>query len=246
MLMDESAAARKDTVSEIGSLVLGRPYHAPTRDFSLADQCKVLLALRRFLRNDQAQFKSPQQLEAMLHMLERRIDILCVFPTGLGKSTMVALAVSMEPHWVTIMVVPLRALKNDFADRARQAGVRVLVWDSHTAPEVGIEFEGLVLVGAELFCGKPFQDFVELLVARRCLARLAVDEAHLFLFWSDFRPVMEKMRRLRPPSVPLYLMTATCPPNALRPLSEAFSASPLVIRASTVRSNHVIKVRPCC
>jgi hypothetical protein len=84
------------------------------------------------------------------------------------------------------------------------------------------------------------------LVLRKRLARIIIDEAHVLITWSTFRPVMYRLYILQTLGVPFVFFTATLPVELEQNLVENFhlsSDSLLILRYSTVRHNMKLSVK---
>jgi ATP-dependent DNA helicase RecQ len=157
------------------------------------------------------------QLEAIRPLLEGH-DVLCVMPTGAGKSAVYQIA-GLLLDGPTVVISPLIALQRDQLDglarhgehavavnSAQGAGATHHAWDSLTTGES----EFLFLAPEQL----ANEDVVERLAAAG-VSLLAVDEAHCVSSWGhDFRPdylrigdVVERLGRPR-----IVALTATAAP----------------------------------
>jgi hypothetical protein len=95
------------------------------------DQTHEVRALRALLRFGHEQWTCKEQGLAVTLVLENRLDLLVVMPTGHGKS-----AVFMIPPMVTgrtiIVVVPLNILVNGHEADANRAGLRYATYGTDT------------------------------------------------------------------------------------------------------------------
>jgi superfamily II DNA helicase RecQ len=85
--------------------------------------------LRRFLGDEKASFRFPEQGELVERMQARKDHILAILPCGAGKTFMVLFqAMAYEPCQTTILILPLSGLQADFCRRAEQVGCVVDQW----------------------------------------------------------------------------------------------------------------------
>jgi ATP-dependent DNA helicase RecQ len=190
----------------------------------------------------------PGQREVIESVLRRR-DVLCVMPTGGGKSLCYQLPALVCPG-TTLVVSPLIALMKDQVDALTGRGIRATLINSTLDPaeqrnrmlamEAGA-FD-LVYVAPERFQSRRF---VEAL-ARTKPALLAVDEAHCISEWGhDFRPDYARLGRARrdlgmPPCIAL---TATATDLVRRDIAEQLDLQePAVFVTGFDRPNLVYRV----
>ncbi len=158
----------------------------------------------------------PGQREVIEQVLRGR-DVLCVMPTGGGKSLCYQLP-ALCLDGLTLVVSPLIALMKDQVDALCQRGIRATLINSTLDPSEQhvrlIEIEerrfDLVYVAPERFRSPRFVEAM----ARIKPALLAVDEAHCISEWGhDFRPDYARLgqarRALGMPSCNALTATAT-------------------------------------
>jgi superfamily II helicase len=101
---------------------------------SLSDHAAVepatYLALKRFLKSPSAGFKTATQALCVQRVLQRNSNLLCIMPTGGGKSLLFMLPAYMEEK-VTIVVVPLVALLEDLRRRLGALDMAYAVWENN-------------------------------------------------------------------------------------------------------------------
>src|SRR4051794_397832 len=156
----------------------------------------------------------PGQREVIENVLTGR-DVLCVMPTGGGKSLCYQLP-ALLLSGPTLVVSPLIALMKDQVDALTERGLRATLLNSTLDPSEQrtrlLEIEAgqydLVYVAPERFRSPRFVETI----TRVRPALLAVDEAHCISEWGhDFRPDYARIGQARRQigSPPCIALTAT-------------------------------------
>ncbi len=144
-------------------------------------------------------------------------DVLCVMPTGAGKSLCYQLPAVIQ-RGLTIVVSPLISLMEDQVSQLKDEEIEALFLNSSLTPtqqratlsRVMQGFHGLLYVAPERFFAGSFQSAMEQLNVKL----LAIDEAHCISQWGhDFRPEYARLgevrQRLKSPSTIALTATAT-------------------------------------
>ncbi|HMB95907.1 MAG TPA: DEAD/DEAH box helicase, partial [Tepidisphaeraceae bacterium] len=128
-------------------------------------------------------------------------DVLCVMPTGAGKSLCYQLPAAVQGG-LTIVVSPLISLMEDQVQQLRDEGINCALLNSSLTAAMQREamiqiengFEGLLYVAPERFFAPNFQP----LLAKLKVNLLAIDEAHCISQWGhDFRPEYQRLGEVR-------------------------------------------------
>ena len=156
----------------------------------------------------------PSQREVIEDVLGGR-DVLCVMPTGAGKSLCYQLPAAVRKG-LTLVVSPLISLMQDQVQQLRDEGIAAALLNSsltaqmqrQVMAELADGFAGLLYVAPERFFAPSFQSMMRRL--RPVL--FAVDEAHCISQWGhDFRPEYSRLGEVRKllGSPPTIALTAT-------------------------------------
>ncbi|KAJ7293437.1 P-loop containing nucleoside triphosphate hydrolase protein [Mycena rebaudengoi] len=162
-------------------------------------------------------------------------DVVCVMPTGGGKSLTYQLPALMTPG-CTLVVSPLIALITDQIMHLREAGIEAVKLTGGTSkPEareihqrlvsmanrtLGNEKEIKLCYVTKIAKSKSFVAMLQKLTEAHCVSQLG----------HDFRPDYQKLHILRQlfPRVPIMALSATCPPRVLDDLIATLRLKPVV------------------
>ena len=177
--------------------------------------------------------------------LSSGLDVMCVMPTGGGKSLCYQLP-SLAREGTTIVVSPLIALMKDQVDALSRLGIPARLINSSLTPAEQAEVMGELAEGKlELIYVAPERlrngRFLEA-VSRAKITLLAVDEAHCVSEWGhDFRPDYSRLGRFRErylKNVQTIALTATATPAVRDDIGELLGLrSPRVFVTGFARKN---------
>ena len=214
-----------------------------TADFERALQ----EAMDRFV-GPGATFRSPQQREGLLAVLQGESPLVVILPTGGGKSLLFMLPATLPDANTTVVVVPFVALMEDLLQKCQDAGIDCIEWREDRPGKASI-----VLVAAETAAQKTFLDYACNLHRLGQLDRIFVDECHLILTAAEYRELLPRLEQLRLLPCPLVMLTATLPPSMEEAFDQAMALRgecpggesptfPTYIRAPTHRPNFAYAV----
>ncbi|KAI6165945.1 P-loop containing nucleoside triphosphate hydrolase protein [Pisolithus thermaeus] len=174
-------------------------------------------------------------------------DIVCVMPTGGGKSLTYQLPALLTPG-CTLVISPLISLITDQILHLKEAGVEAVMLTGGTPRAEANEIQQRLLAmtsswgqGREIkLCyvtpekiarNKAFVSLLGRLVEGGRLARIVIDEAHcVSQLGHDFRPDYKRLSALRQffPRLPILALSATCPPKVLQDILKILHMKPVV------------------
>ncbi|KAH8083743.1 hypothetical protein HD553DRAFT_273211, partial [Filobasidium floriforme] len=125
-------------------------------------------------------------LDVILH---RGQDVLAIYPTGSGKSTLIWLP-SLLSEGVTVMISLHQRLTEDILPTAARTGLNVVRYSADLT--IGA-CPRLVYVAVENITSDHFCEFIKSLHAAKMLDRIVIDEVHTVLLQVNFR---QKLRAL--------------------------------------------------
>lgn len=199
----------------------------------------LLRAARQLFQDDGMMWKSMEQEQALTAIMSWAEQIVVILPTGAGKSLLFMLPCTLPEAGITVLVVPLIALRLDLIRRLQGLGIDYLVWLPGERREAA-----LVLVTIEAACSSDFLAYAQGLVAQQKLDRVVFEECHLTITAARYRPAMEKVSITRTLRTQFVYLTATLPPTMQSEFEQQnFLMRPMTIRASSNRSNVFYLVR---
>ncbi|EIM81881.1 ATP-dependent DNA helicase [Stereum hirsutum FP-91666 SS1] len=172
-------------------------------------------------------------------------DIVCIMPTGGGKSIVYQLP-ALFALGCTLVISPLLSLIKDQIMHLQEAGVEAVMLTGSTSKDdqsyiykclqftadpnkvkggsdpKGRKFKEIKLcyvTPEKVAKSKTLLAIIETLAERNRLPRIVIDEAHcVSQLGHDFRPDYKALSKLRQlfPNVPILALSATCPPNVLK------------------------------
>ncbi|KAJ7076529.1 hypothetical protein C8R44DRAFT_863362 [Mycena epipterygia] len=185
------------------------PYALRPASSVLVDPSR-LVALRKFLRKDDALFRCAEQGELLEKIQTKKNHILAVLACDFGKTTMIMLNVQQfDPHLVTLVILPITGLVREFHRRAVQHDIKIGVFNP-----ANIQYnptEQIVYVSIEFAGGDSFIDYAVALQNRNRLARIFIDEIHILMTAAGYREAMAKFFKVLGVNTQLVGLSASVP-----------------------------------
>lgn len=187
--------------------------------------------LQQMMRSGAARFRGVQR-EAIQAIVEGAPRIIAVMPTGEGKSLLFQLPAYISPRGLTIVVVPLVALRYDMMIRCAAIGVTAREWEADRQ----VDDASIVFVTPETAAqNASFRSFAQR--NRRRLDRIVIDECHVVLNESTtFRRHLQRLGGLVKMASQMIMVTATLPVSKIEALKRNMFWSGLEVREFRMRT----------
>ena len=183
------------------------------------------------------------QKDAILALLSGR-DCLIAHPTGSGKSLCFTFPAVYE-NKKTIVVTPTISLMMDQVKNCDERGIKASYLGSAQL-DLSVEDQvlssnsdaNLIFVTPEWIVKPDKKAKVQRLAQNQQLCMIAIDEAHLYHYWQEFRVAYKQLESLKEefPSIPIACLTATAPPLVEESILKLLR-NPFITKGSINRPN---------
>ncbi|KAG0694309.1 hypothetical protein DFH29DRAFT_1006446 [Suillus ampliporus] len=184
-------------------------------------------ALRLYLGDSSAVFKSVQQALAAEVICRGYPHTLIVMPTGSGKSAIYASPGYTERTGFRLVIIPYRSLFDQVVQDARSKG---LPYSTYPSNDIDLFHSRLVFVTLEQCAHTDFRTWCIANKNSNLLRGIVMDEVHDVILASDYRPAFKKVLRLTDLNVQLILLTGTLSPRSEVTLLQLLRMDPLCVR----------------
>lgn len=212
---------------------------SPNTSSAIEEACMIMTLTETF---NMTRFREYQK--EIIKALCSGNDCLVIQPTGSGKSLCFQFpAVYMNK--IALVITPTISLMQDHVNNCEKHGIKAVFLgsaqlDHHTESEVvsGESDAKVVLVTPEWISRTDKREGIKSLITKNKMCLIALDEAHLFHYWQEFRQAYKSLETLKNdfPLTPLLCLTATAPPQVENSVSKLLR-SPVVIKGSIDRPN---------
>ncbi|KAJ3562154.1 hypothetical protein NP233_g9754 [Leucocoprinus birnbaumii] len=213
------------------SVLLNVPMPEPT--MSPGDQ-QALSHLRSYLGDTSAEWSCPEQKTAVEAAIAHEYDVIAAMPTGLGKSIIAILPVSIRKKSAAVLC-PYVSLVQDWHRRLEAAGFRCIIFTSamNSFP-VDCDF---VIATMDMAVTPEFRTAVITAVASGRMDTVVLDEVQEVFIAQSYRNVMRQMWSVRTSPFQLIALSATLPVSLERRLIDElhFQPNSVVVRATSNR-----------
>ena len=181
------------------------------------------------LMGTEYEFKSDDQAIAMCAHMENASNTLTVLETGGGKTLVYAVPALSDGKQVTIVVVPLVSIMNEYKFIEGYANY-YSIWPN----EMCVEKIRIVLVTSGYLRNSKFRDFVNNLVGKQKVRSFVIDEAHMILSEATYRVDFQDYSWLTSLGVNLHLLSGSVPSGTFESsLIERLSLNDIAITRGT-------------
>lgn len=195
---------------------------------------ELLKFLRQFLKDDKANFTSPNQLNAIRACVNNDPSIIYIDATGAGKSLIFMLPVFIDASKYHLVFSPLLALKYDMLKNAKDRGLNAAIWEQSKD-----KIEKLLIITYDTLITADFKTWINNKIKNKEIARIYIDEAHTIITHRNFRYIMKHFTEINLFKLPLIFLTATFPKEIEYLLYQEMKIDnkSMIIRNSTARKN---------
>ena len=166
-------------------------------------------------------------------------ECLIVMPTGSGKTLLYVIPTLLAGAQVTVVIVPLIALRQDLIRRCAEWQIPLTVYDHrrHTAHHLHA-VTSLFLVDIDDSVSDGSRAVLSALHHHHRLDRLVFEEAHLILMAGYYWEKIALLVTLRDLGCPVVCLTTTLPPSGEFYLKEQLHRSSLGARLAETLGAH--------
>ena len=195
---------------------------------------RVIKALEK-LYGPNPKWSMPEQEEGVYAILDGISPLVCILPTGGGKTALLLIPVMLDSETKTsIVITPYIELANDLKQQCQKLKISCIRWTPGTQQRARI-----VIVVVDTATSGEFILYARDLYIDNLLSRTFIDECHTLITEKHFRPKLERFSTLCLGVAVIYL-TATFPPGMKNKFEDDLrltNPTPTYIRASTNRKN---------
>jgi hypothetical protein len=186
----------------------------------------------RQLFGEEKEFKSQEQRDGVVAMLEGVSPLVAIMATGGGKTLLITLPAVLKGAKTIVVVTPLIALANDLKKRCEDAGIDCIQWSRSCQRRATI-----VVIVTETATTKEFGQYVVDLYLSNRLDRIIFDEAQKLVTDRKYRPKLDELKRLAI-GCQFGFLSGTLPPTMEGDLEKVMAlGKPKYIRGQTNRGN---------
>jgi superfamily II DNA helicase RecQ len=161
------------------------------------------------MMGEQARFRGIQE-PAIKAIMAGESPVVTVMGTEGGKSLLFILPAYCSRGGMTVIMIPLIALRRDMKRRCDELELRYHEWGNRQ-PGDGAQ---IMLMIPESTVGQGFRTFLNRMRAIQQLERIVIDKYHVVLNnQMDFRKQLQQLRELNGMGIQMMLLTATLPPT---------------------------------
>ncbi|KJA16332.1 hypothetical protein HYPSUDRAFT_207128 [Hypholoma sublateritium FD-334 SS-4] len=199
-----------------------------------------LRSLREFLGRPNAKFTCPEQALLFELMCRGEQNVLGVLGTGKGKTLLVLLyAYTFRSQGITVVVLPLSPLRDEYLRRARELRVLASIWQRTKSynPDVS-----LLCVSVEDTGCDDFKKYLAKLEHAGRLNCIVYDEVHKLMTDKDFRDAFDNFWVLNTVKAVKFAFSGSIPPSTLALFSQLTKTTWRIVRTPSNRPELAYKI----
>jgi superfamily II DNA helicase RecQ len=203
---------------------------------------------------DISSFKSEEQREGLVLVMEQNPLTTVIIPTGGGKSILFMLPAVSDESGSTVVVVPYKSLANDIVRRCLSYSIDCMIWtpgcdiSAISKIVVTVTESAVNTIRNDVNNETTFLHYLGMLKSKRMLRRIIIDECHTVITDSKYRAAMSRLFHLRSFEVPILFLSATLPPLCIPIFEEVMAcmdSGMTYIRGQSYRNNIQVNVKIC-
>lgn len=192
----------------------------------------------------------PAQKKTVEYILNRK-DVICLLPTGGGKSICFQVPALLQKEGICIVISPLISLMQDQVENLKRKGIKAMMLAGHISfKDLMIQLDNCMYGGYKFLYLSPERlqnELVQERIQQMNVNLVAIDEAHCISEWGhDFRPAYRGIAVLKEllPEVNFIALTATATERVLKDISENLELTQAkIVKLSFERKNISLLVK---
>jgi hypothetical protein len=196
---------------------------------------EALNVVQRLTKSPNANWSCKEQEQGMQAVLSMKTDVMALMRTGSGKSMFSIVASILQPHFITVHVLPLKSLMRDFRRNLDDMGVP---YEAFTSKSTKISGRcSLILVSADRYKTPAWRQALAEANLLLPVARVVWDEGQMAFTADDYRAALRDLAESRLLPVQMVVLSGSVPVVSQPTLMKMFGLgdNTFVVRTNTVR-----------
>ena len=163
--------------------------------------------LKELLKSSITTFKSKEQEEAIINIINRDSFTIFISSTGSGKSLLFFLPAFIYSRNRYIVITPRLELKKDLFNKVKDFNIEAGIFEDNTT----INNTTLLFISFESLLDKDFHHLIMNYKENDTNLFFILDEAHLFIIEESFRPLLKYTTSILKYKIPILFLSTTLP-----------------------------------